>query len=133
MKILIIKLKISAAALIILLDNVGLFATASAATLPRVNISTDEQLSSVIICGVAVAMFWVLLALTTVLVIIAAYRYLTSAGDPEKVRNATRTLTYAAVAVIVALLAKSFAPIVSSFVGGITAGTATGAVPNQCQ
>jgi len=62
-------------------------------------------------------MFWVLIAVSVVLVFIAAYGYLTSAGDAEKVKNATKTITYAAVAIVVALLAKGFPYVIGDVFG----------------
>lgn len=52
---------------------------------------------------------WLLTALITVaviFVIIAAYKYLTAAGDPEKVKKAGNMIIYAAVAIGIGLLAK---------------------------
>jgi hypothetical protein len=109
----------------------AVFAVANAA-LPRINVSSDQDINNIIICGVAAFMFQALMAVSVVMVVIAAYKYLTSGGDPNKVSSATKTITYAAVAIVVALVAKSFAPIVSSMVGGISAGNATGAAPPGC-
>ena len=47
-----------------------------------------------------------LIVLAGLFVVWAAYNYLTSGGDPEKVGKAKDTLIYAAVAVAVGLLAK---------------------------
>lgn len=68
-----------------------------------------------IICSAAFWMFYILIALTVVFVILAAYKYLTSSGDPEKVKNATKTITFAAVAVVVAIFARTFPYIIFSF------------------
>ncbi len=48
-------------------------------------------------------------------VIFAAFTYLTAGGDAEKVGNAKNQIIYAAVAIIVALLAVSFESIVRNF------------------
>ena len=53
-------------------------------------------------------LFYLLIALSVVMIIVAAYRYLTAQDDSEKVGKATKTLTYVAVAVAVALIAKGF-------------------------
>lgn len=112
------------------LAGVGMFAVANAASLPRVDIKTESDFERLVTCQIATAMFWVLITLTALLVIIAAYRYLTSAGDPTKVSNATKTITYAAVAVVVALLAKNFAPIISGLVA--SSSIAGGSLPPPC-
>jgi hypothetical protein len=77
----------------------------------------------VLICTAINWIFWFLLVLTVVFVLVAAYRYLTGAGNPEKIKLASNTLLYAAIAVIVALIAKGFPLLVSSFIGGGLVGT----------
>lgn len=69
------------------------------------------------ICRAASILFWILIALTVVFVLVAAYKYLTSGGDEAKVSSATKTITYAAIAIVVALLARGFPFIVSSVIG----------------
>jgi uncharacterized membrane protein len=71
-----------------------------------------------LICNFFGWAFFFLIALVVIFVIVAAFRYLTAAGDPEKVKKAGSTLLYAAVAVGVALLARAIPLIVSSFLGG---------------
>jgi hypothetical protein len=61
--------------------------------------------------------FYFLVALAVIFIIVAAFKYLTAAGDPEKVKGAGSTLLYAAVAVGVALLARAVPLIVASFLG----------------
>ncbi len=49
-----------------------------------------------------------ILALAVVFILIAAFNYLTAAGDEEKLKKAKGYLTYAVIAVAVAILATSF-------------------------
>ena len=70
-----------------------------------------------LICTAVNWLFSVLVVLAIVFVLIAAYKYLTASGDPEKVKGASGTLIYAAVAVAVAVLAKGIPLIVGSFLG----------------
>ncbi len=70
-----------------------------------------------ILCNVLGWAFVILILLAVVFVIVAAFRYLTAAGDPEKVKKANYTLLYAAISVAVALLAKAVPLIVTSIVG----------------
>lgn len=102
-------------------------AGAAAAILPQLfssvayavlSITDPKDISSKILCPIAAAMFWILIALSSIMVIWAAFLYLTAAGESEKVSKAHKTLAYAAVAVVVALLAKGFPVIVASLVGG---------------
>jgi phosphoglycerol transferase MdoB-like AlkP superfamily enzyme len=48
-------------------------------------------------------------------IILAAFSYLTAAGDEEKVKTAKNRIIYAAVAIIVALLAVGFEAIIRTF------------------
>ena len=76
------------------------------------------------ICSVASAMFWILIAVSVVMVLYGAFLYLTGGSDPEKVKNAHKTITYAAVGVVVALIAKGFPSLIASVfsVGGLPSG-----------
>jgi uncharacterized membrane protein YidH (DUF202 family) len=63
-------------------------------------------------------MFFILIGLAVIMVLWAAYLYVIAQEDTEKTNKARRTLTYAAVAIIVALLAKGFPMVVASIFGG---------------
>lgn len=68
-------------------------------------------------CTVFAWAFYFLIVLAVIFVIVAAFKYLTAAGDPEKVKSAGATLLYAAVAIGVALLARAIPLIIGSFLG----------------
>jgi hypothetical protein len=95
-----------------------------ASGIPNVQINSVQNVLDVT-CVVFAWMFYFLIALAIIFVVIAAYRYLTSAGNPEKVKGATNTILYAAIAVGVALLAKSIPLIVASFLGANDLGLTT--------
>jgi len=57
-----------------------------------------------------------LIVLAGIFVVFAAYNYLTSGGDPEKVGKAKDTLIYAAVAVAIGLLSKIVVAIAQALV-----------------
>ena len=61
--------------------------------------------------------FWFLIAFAVIFGVIAAFKYLTAAGEPEKVKSAGNTLLYAAIAVAVALLARAIPVIIGDFLG----------------
>ncbi|OGY99722.1 MAG: hypothetical protein A2945_01845 [Candidatus Liptonbacteria bacterium RIFCSPLOWO2_01_FULL_52_25] len=94
---------------------------AHAGNLPGIDILSSgapiDTAVTVVVCEVAFYMFWILIALSVVFVLIAAYKYLTSSGDENKVSGATKTITFAAIAIVVALLAKGLPPLVGSLVG----------------
>jgi len=58
----------------------------------------------------------VFFVIAIVLILLAAFTYLTSGGDPAKVTSAKNQLIYAAVAVAIAILSYSFVSIVNSLV-----------------
>ena len=74
------------------------------------------------LCTVFAYMFYFLIVLAVIFVLIAAFRYLTASGDPEKVKGAGTMLIYTAVAIGVALLARAIPLVVASFLGasGVT-------------
>jgi uncharacterized membrane protein len=67
-----------------------------------------------LLCTVVNWMFYFLIILAIIFVMIAAYGYLTAAGDPDKVKAASNRLIYAAVAVAVGILAKGVPFIVAT-------------------
>lgn len=79
-------------------------------------VTNPDDFVTLTICRVAGYMFWILIALSVVFVMIAAYKYLTSSGDEQKVSSATKTITFAAVAIVVALLARGFPVVIGSIV-----------------
>ena len=78
----------------------------------------NQILSSASICAIINWIFWLIIIFSIIFTLGAAFKYLTAAGDPERVKAAGTSLLYVAVAIIVALIAKGFPLIISSFFGG---------------
>ena len=76
------------------------------------------------LCTITNWLFYFLIILAVIFIIIAAFKYLTAAGDPEKVKAASHSLLYAAIAIVVGILAKAVPSLVGSVIGqgGITTG-----------
>lgn len=93
---------------VVLLHLAFVFATPAYALNPTFpsNVPTTVGGFVGLICRVAAWMFTFLIVLSIVFIILAAYNYLTSAGDSEKVRTAHRMIIYTAVAVVVAVIAR---------------------------
>lgn len=70
-----------------------------------------------LVCKIFNLLFLVLLFAAIFFALFAAFKYLTSGGDPGKVGDASKMLLYAAVAVVVAIIAKYVPNIASSFIG----------------
>ncbi|MFH1759395.1 MAG: pilin [Patescibacteria group bacterium] len=65
--------------------------------------------------------FWfqaIIFVIAVIMVLWAAYLYVTASGNSEKVGQATKTIIYAVIGIAVALLAFGIVPIVSSLLGG---------------
>ena len=75
-----------------------------------------------VICRVVDVLFSVLVLVALVYVVLAAFKYLTAGGDPEKVKTANYQLIYAAVAIGIGILARALPLAVSTFIvagGGV--------------
>ncbi len=74
-------------------------------------------------CGIINWVFWFLIIVSIIMFLVGGYRYATSGGNPERVRDANKTLLYGVIGVAVAIIANSVPPLVGSFFGayGISA------------
>ena len=88
----------------------------SQTNIPQGNITSLQSVLQ-LLCTVFAWAFYFLIVLAVIFVIVAAFKYLTAAGDPEKVKSAGATLLYAAIAIGVALLARAVPLVVGSFLG----------------
>ena len=104
------------------LGTAGVAAAAGLATPPAL-LTNETQLGSSLFCPILSAMFYVLIFVAVIMVVWAAYLYLTAGDDTQQVHKATKTMTYAAVALIVGLVAFGFPSLVSSIFGS-SAGSA---------
>lgn len=76
-------------------------------------------------CQVLNWMFWGLIVLSIIMFLVGGYTYATSGGEPEKVGKANKTLLYAAIAIVVSLLAKALPVMIATIFG---AGSSVGGV-----
>jgi len=81
--------------------------------------TTPEQLIG-IIETIANWMFAILLAVALIFILMAAFQFLTSGGDPMRVEKARMNLLYAVIGIAVAFLARGFVALVR-LVLGVTA------------
>ena len=91
--------------------------TAQRAYAQNFNITQPSDIGKQILCPIANAMFWVLVVTSTIMVLYAAWLYVISRGEDERVSTARRTITYAGIAIVVALLAKGFPALIGSIFG----------------
>jgi hypothetical protein len=83
---------------------------------PNTNITSLNSIFA-LLCVVFGWAFWFLIVLAVIMVIVAAFRYIGAAGNPENVGKAGSTLLYAAVAIGVALLARAVPFVIGTFLG----------------
>ena len=91
------------------------------ANVPQGSINSLQSVLQ-LMCTVFAWAFYFLIVIAVIFVIVAAFKYLTAAGDPEKVKGAGTMLLYTAIAIGVALLARAIPLVVASFLGagGVT-------------
>ena len=79
------------------------------------------------LCSILNWMFWILLSVSIIMILYAAFLYIFAQDDAEQVTRAKMTIFYAALGIVAALLAKGFPTTVGSIFGqNITAcGSAT--------
>ena len=91
--------------------------------LPLVALAQGQPYGSVpavlnLICSVVNVLFTILIVVAIVYIILAAFKYLTASGDPEKIKVANFQLLYAAIAVGIGFLAKAIPLVMGNFLGG---------------
>jgi hypothetical protein len=62
--------------------------------------------------------FWVAIALFPIMVILAAFYFLTSGGNPEKIRTAKKIIFWTFIGLIIVLLGKGILAIIGQLIGG---------------
>jgi fructose-specific phosphotransferase system IIC component len=90
-----------------------------APTLP----DTATTLDTSLFCPVVNIMFWVLISISIIIVLWAAYLYVISEGESERPSQARKMLLYAAIGIVLALVAKGFPEIVGSLFGSSAGST----------
>lgn len=83
------------------------------AQLPPVNIVKFTDISG-IFCTIMGWVFTILILLSVLFILWAAYTYMRSAGDEEKVKDANHQLFYAAIAIIVAIISRGIPFIIAT-------------------
>jgi len=71
-----------------------------------------------VLCSVTNWMIYILVAVSILYIVYAAFLYATGGDDAEKISSARKTITWAAVGIAVALLAMSVPTLVQTITGG---------------
>jgi hypothetical protein len=75
-----------------------------------------------IFCSVAGFLYMLALAVGVIYVVVAAFKYMSAAGDASKVSEAHKSLLWAAIGIGVAIIAQGFPNIVAGLLGGTAKG-----------
>jgi len=89
-------------------------------TAPTTVLNTTDKVAE-FVCNIMLWMFWGLLVLSVAMFLVGGYQYATSGGSAEATTKARKTLLYAAIGVMVAIIAKGVPSLVGSFLG-VTSG-----------
>ena len=113
------NLKVKISTLALTLSTLPFLGIANAAEAVRPNITDIQGIYSLVekFAKWLQAFFFIIAA---IFIIMAAFGYLTSAGDDDKVKKAKSQLVYAVVAIVVALLAFVMVTILKNFLGAGT-------------
>ena len=113
------NLKVKISTLALTLSTLPFLGIANAAEAVRPNITDIHGIYSLVekIANWFQAFFFILAA---IFIIMAAFSYLTSAGDDDRLKRAKSQLIYAVVAIVVALLAFVMVTILKNFLGAGT-------------
>jgi len=71
-----------------------------------------------ILSAIANFLFWLGVALFPIVIVIVAYLFLTSGGDPKKVQQARTFLLWSSIGLAILLLSRVFASLLKSILGG---------------
>jgi heme/copper-type cytochrome/quinol oxidase subunit 2 len=94
--------------------NLFFFTVANAqTTAPPPTVETSQELTD-LICNFIAYFFWIVLVISVIMVLVAAFDYVTAGDDTEKTSRGRKRLTYAAVGIAIALIATGFPSIISS-------------------
>jgi len=90
-----------------------LFAKAITFENPFKNVTFEKLIENII-----KFIFWVAMAIAPIMVIVAAFYFLTSGGDPEKIRTAKRIIFWTFIGLIIVFLAKGIIAVIGQLLGG---------------
>jgi len=71
-----------------------------------------------VIEGIINFIFWVALAIAPIMIIVAGFFFLTSGGNPDKIRTAKNMILYTVIGLVIVLLAKGIISVVKEIIGG---------------
>ncbi len=99
------------------LSNAILFSTVRANAASGVSLTSFNDIGKNVLCPIFDWAFYILMIVSIFYVLWAAFTYMRAQDDSDKVTKATKTITYAVVGIIVALIAKAVPGVIGSMFG----------------
>lgn len=97
----------------------GVSVTLAAVTQPiSAPVNTTDDIKK-LMCNIIGWFVWFMIVISVIMVLVAAFDYITAGDDTEKTTRGRKRLTYAAIGIIIALLAFVFPTIISSLFSGV--------------
>lgn len=75
------------------------------------------------LCNVVGWFIWIVIIVSIIMLVYAAYTYATAGDDTEKVSKGRKIITYAAIGIVVALIATGVPTLVKTFLGSTATST----------
>ena len=100
--------------------RLGITSLAATVTAPT-NIITNATDVTNIFCAADKWLYWGLITVSVIMFLYGGYIYATSEGNSENVRKGTKTLTFAVIGIMIALVAYGIPILIGSFFG-VTSG-----------
>lgn len=98
------------------------FAISESPIKPPTQISLTQGGAAGVVCLGLQWLFTAAIIFSIVVVLLAAYDYMRSSGDPALVKSATNRLVYVAIGIAVALLARTVPVLIGSVFGAASSG-----------
>ena len=73
-----------------------------------------STLGTNLFCPIQTYMFWILISLSVIMIMWAAYLFVTAKDDEEQVSEAKKSMFYAALGIVAGLLARAFPLVIAS-------------------
>lgn len=81
------------------------------------SVVNNQKTLGKVLCNIVTSLWWIVIVVSIIMVLIAAFEYVTAGDDTEKTTKARKTLTWAAVGIAVALMALGFPSLIADVVG----------------
>ena len=107
------KMQLLGGIAITVLGSAFFFFTAHAQT-PSISVTSVTDINNNVLCPIFNSLFDIFMVVSILMILWAGFTYMRAMDDAEEVTKATKTITYAAVGIVIALLAKVAPAVVGS-------------------